>query len=214
MKEPVVLIRADTGEATFFCCGECGAFCGDDKNYAARHCGGQPCDLCGEPCRKNFTRCEACREKSRAEQSAAMIAKAEKLDAEKYDGPVFWDEKDEYYLDVGEAFEAVLDEFIDDFKGAKQQTLWACDKTFLKLVPSNILDQALESQEHHEDAYEAISGKAINELKAFCDTWNTTYGSGVESWLPNKKLIVIPEAWQKEKHNGRERENKKQRRIV
>ena len=194
MKNPIALIREDTGEATFWCCAECGAFCGNDEKYAQYHCGGRPCDDCGEPCKQHYTKCEECQRKNRAERDAERIAKAEKISASEYGDPVFWDEKDEYYSDVSEAWEAIKDDF-DNVEDAKAQTLWACDKMYLRLCPSDILDNALESQEHHEDARDHVSDKAYEELVRFCEAWNDAHGTSVESWFPNQKIVVIPESW-------------------
>lgn len=197
MKAPIALIRSDTGVATFWCCAECGTFCGDQEDYAKYHCGGRPCDLCGQLCEKHKTRCPECIASERAKKDAERIAKAEKIKAEDYDGPVYWDERDTYYSDVGEAWEAICDDFYETVDLAKDQTLWACDVTQLTLHPNEILEAAIEGQEHHEDAMDHISQNAWDELRAFCENWNVEHGSAVKSWFPNKKLVVIPDEWHK-----------------
>jgi hypothetical protein len=201
MKEPIRFIREDGGDEVLFCCGECGTFCGKEEDYAKYHCGGRPCDECGEPSKQHYTKCEACIAKGRAAKDAERRANAGKVDAEKYDGPVFWDEQDSYYPDVGEAWEAIQDEFGCDIESARQMTLRACDKSYLTLCPSDILDNALDCQEHHDDARDSISDKAYEELSRFCEAWNGAHGAQVESWFPNDRLVVIPEAWWTEYKN-------------
>lgn len=194
MKKPIRFIREDGGDEVLFCCGECGTFCGKEEDYAKYHCGGRPCDDCGGPCKQHYTKCEECQRKNRAEKDAERVAKAEKISANEYDGPVFWDENDRYYHDIGEAWEAIKDDF-DNVEDVKAQTLWTCDKLYLTLRPSDILDNALESQEHHDDARDWVSEKAYEELTRFCEAWNDAHGTSVESWFPNSKLVVIPEDW-------------------
>jgi hypothetical protein len=195
MKDPVVLVRADDGVTAFYCCGECGKFCGVEEGYAKYHCGGRPCDECGEVCKPGRTKCESCSAKSRGEERAKRIADAKRLSASDYDGPVFWDEKDEYYPDVGEAWEAIKDENVCDMETARRQTLWACDVSHLSVDGEDVLLNALEYQEHHESAYDSIPGVGVTAFKDFCVSWNETYGKQVESWFPNSKLLTIPDEW-------------------
>lgn len=194
MKEPIRFIREDRGDEVLFCCGECGMFCGKEEEYARYHCGGRPCENCGKPCERHSTWCEECRFKARVKRHEEHLAKAEKVDASTYEGPVFWDQYDRYYADVGEAWETITDD-IDSVEEARLQTLWACDKLHLTLCPSDILDNALESQEHHDDARDWVSKKAYEELTRFCEAWNAAHGTAVETWFPNDKLVVIPQSW-------------------
>lgn len=195
MKEPIRFIREDgESDEVLFCCGECGSFCGMDEIVARYHCGERPCDICGQLCQAPYRNCEKCRAEIRIAQREEQIAKAEKVSVNDYDGPVFWDQEDKYYPDIGEAWEAITDD-IDSVVEAKLQTLWACDAFHLTLSPSDILDQAFESQEHHEDARDWLSEKAYEELKHFCDAWNDAHGAEVETWFPNDKIVVIPQEW-------------------
>jgi hypothetical protein len=199
MAEPIVLVRRDKAvdakHVLFFCCGVCGAFCGVDEEYATYHCGGRPCESCGELCERSYNKCDACRGKERLRKAEERIAKAEKVDAEGYDGPVYWDEEDAFYSDLGGAWEAIEDEFVSNVEMARRQTLWACDKEYLRLFPTEILDNALESQEHYDGARDALSQKAWKALEIFCASWNDAHGCEIESWFPTGRLLVIPEKW-------------------
>jgi len=195
VKAPIAFIRADGGEGSAWCCGTCGVYCDVDENYARYHCGGQPCELCGAPSQKFRIKCEDCIRKERHAQECAAIEKAKKISAEEYCGPVFWDERDEYYPDAETAWDAITDDFCADVDGAREQTVWCCDVMSLVLNAENIINDALAHDEHHDDAWEAMSNKALKEFQEFCEHWNEVYGSQVESWYRNSDLIVFPEKW-------------------
>lgn len=198
MKDPIALNRADTGETVAWCCGECGMYCGNQEDYARYHCGGRPCEICGKPSERYRTQCPECIQRREDSKQADRIARATRISATEYTDPVYWEEQDRYFADLDLAWDAICDDLYENPESVGQQTLWACDKSHLKLCADDILESALNWQEFYEDAREDVPGKAIEELRLFCSSWNDAYGSGVEGWFPNNQLIVIPESWTKD----------------
>lgn len=120
--------------------------------------------------------------------------KAEVVSADDYDGPVFWEEADLFYPNAGDAFEDMYDSNLsDDQKWRESQTLYTCSIHNLVLDADDIIETALEHQEHHESAWDELSSKGIGELKMYIKKWNAEYGTDVATWEPNtKKRVEIP----------------------
>ena len=186
--------KANPDKVIAWACGKCGIVCHDEQ-LALQHCGPVICE-CGNECDKPYYVCKDCRNKKQAEKERAAREAAKVVSAIDYHGPVHWDQKDEYYEDACMAFEAIADDFdvADDEVDRNAQTLWACHLQKLSFCAEDVISGALESGEHHEEAYEMISAKATKILQKFLDGWIKEHASCAESWFPNtKKRIEIPQ---------------------
>lgn len=191
LKPPIELVRKgdETQKTLAYACGTCGWVLA--KDLAASCCATHWCD-CGNEIKKPYTACTECRKAAQSARTEARKAKATKVKAVDYDGPVYWDDADRYYADVDEAAEDILEYVALDGIDANAQTVYACSSMHLVLDADDILYRALEDSEHHEDAYDQISSSGVAELRDFLTKWNATYGVGVTSWwVDEKKLIVL-----------------------
>lgn len=197
MCDPIKFVREDVGDDVLFCCGDCGTYCGRDEDYARYHCGGKPCSRCGKPSDKHRVMCEKCVIAERNAKSKAVRDKAEVVSALDHNGPVYWVENEEFYDDIDYAFDAMRDEnnaMSQEWRDS--QTLYACKVFHLTLDAAQIIESALECQDHHYDSYDAVPYKGWKRLNDFIAKWNAEYGSRVSTWEPNyKKRIVIPLEW-------------------
>jgi len=124
--------------------------------------------------------CDACRERRAAEREQALFDKAIKVSADSYDGPV-WDGVD-YFSDIAD----MLDVYACG--GCKPPSyVWACTKSRLSLDASEIIDDALEAQEHHEDARDQLVD--LGELQMALDEWCGR--QTLESWFADYKVAVV-----------------------
>lgn len=57
----------------------------------------------------------------------------------------------------------------------------------------DIIQNELESQEHHEDA--ELSDAAVKALQDALDTWASVYGREVETWMPDGERVELPAEW-------------------
>ena len=193
--DPIELVnKADPDETVAWACGECGAVM-NHRDLAVAHCALRLCK-CGAECDRGCTVCRACIAKCAQGKLEAQVEAAEKIPANEYEGPVYWDQKDEYYLDAETAFEAVSDDVVCDQEGRDAAVLWACSKVHLLLDHVTIIKNALEAGEHYEGAYESVPKDAYEMLKVFLEEWNRQWGQKVESWFPDtKRQIIIPQEW-------------------
>ncbi len=187
MIDPIELVdKKDPEKVIAHACGKCGTVCRNGKD-AVEHCEPRLCK-CGAVLDRTQAICSACWEKKRKADLQAKIDAAKPISATDYDGPVHWEQGDRYFSDVGEAFEHLADD------GVRDAILWPCDKLYLALNACDIIRDALETQEHHDEA--EASEKAEKALQDFLDGWNDTFGEEVESWFPRcDEIVEIPQAW-------------------
>lgn len=192
---PIELVNKATPDKVIaWACGECGIVCPSEQ-VAKGHCAANVCD-CGNFCAKHYTACPSCIKDNRAKKDLKKREAAEVVSADDYDGPVYWDQADEYFPDAAEAFDAVSDRVDFDAEEREAQTLWTCRKAFLTMDANDIISGELESQEHHDEAYNAISQKGVNVLQKLLDGWIEEHAGCVETWFPvEKKRIVFPQKW-------------------
>lgn len=195
MSDPIELVnKADPSDTVAWACGKCGTVVGH-RDQALAHCAPKLCE-CGSECDRFYTACRGCMDKRARERLQAKVAKATEVSPADYDGPVYWEQYDEYYPDPETAFEAVADEVICDTEARQETVLWACTKAHLVLDHEDVISAALEAGEHHEGAYESLPKDAYEMLRVFLDEWNNRWGSAVESWFPDTtRRVMIPAEW-------------------
>ena len=73
------------------------------------------------------------------------------------------------------------------------EVLWICEEIDISMDAANIIEDACE--ELHEDAYDSISGKDIDELQNFLDKWCGKQ-TGTNTCFPSyKEYIKVKEEW-------------------
>lgn len=138
---------------------------------------------CGVTCPKPYIICEACRNKKLNEKERMAFEKAEKVSWRDYDGPVCVN-GDDYHRDVEEFVERCLDD-----GESLPLYVWSCTALRLSLNAEDIIDSALESGEHHEDAFEDIAD--LEGLQKFLNEWCEK--QTLESWGESHKVAVLLE---------------------
>lgn len=196
-KAPLVIElvdKANPEKVLAWACGKCGIVCPDER-HAKGHCLPNICE-CGNECIRHYTTCPDCIKRKQDERDRKLREAAEVVSAENYDGPVYHEQQDVYYPDAGEAFEAIADEVGFDDGERKALTLWTCDKVHLTLDANDVIQQALESQEHHEEASDLISNRGLGVLQGILDSWISEHGSWIETWVPSeKKRVEFPQKY-------------------
>ena len=198
--EPIALVVQGKDVLSAFACGKCHVVASSPRQFggteeeiveaarkAARtHCGPWFC-TCGVECRQYRTTCDACwkiaADKRDAEREAAHVAKAKRVHFKEYDGQMLFDERRDRYLDPDEVADMALDDDLPEH-------MWGCTVTGLKLDAGDIIDGALESGEHHEDAADWLAQDAAKALQTALDRWVKKYAKGVRTFFPDYSVMV------------------------
>ena len=194
MTEPVILESVEplalvvrgsaTGEVAAWACGKC-RYVALSEEHARSCCATLQCP-CGKTIeRKHWKVCRDCEnaryteEQERKENEA--FEKAEKVQAKDWDGPVVLN---------GDRFFSCVEDLLDDLDGEDDpKYVWACRKVGLGFDADDVINNALESQEHHEDARDSITHGDVEELQALLTTWATK--QRVETWWEDRTKAVI-----------------------
>jgi len=177
MSKPIVTLTAigpDGKKWQVHACPTCRRTCIDEQ-HAEECCVPRKC-ACGALVEGSWISCEACRRKQDTAKEEQEFAKAAKVQAHAYTGPVYCN--DEYYADWETLFDSVDD---------PPEYAWACKVYGLELDANDIIDAALEAGEHHESAWDAIDN--VPALQQALDAWVAT--QSVESWMVDYDLAVI-----------------------
>jgi len=195
--KPLALVTEDEQRLVAYACGKCGTVFpvwkdGDRLQaveFAAACCAPVPClGGCGmllSP--KGLRRCAPCREQYDAERERAAYEKAAKLTPAQYgDGMVYR----KGYGDDGYAPD--LDSLLGQAEHAgipRPAYVWACKPRPFKLDAQDIVDAGL--QDHHDDAAEGISDRAMERLQEFLDLWCKE--QDITTWDPDySRVILVP----------------------
>lgn len=181
-----------TGKIVAWACAICGKVL--PKDLAETCCAKKFCD-CGEEIkgRTAWLACDSCRNRKDQERLDAKKAKAEKIPVKDHKGGmVYWEEDSNFYDDL----ESATDE-CEEEEDQYVQTYWECDSYHLILDAHDIVESALERQEHHEGAWDSVNG--VDELKKFLDEWNDTYGKKVTTWVADEKRLIVLDDSKEEK---------------
>ena len=187
VKEPIKLVKLGDPEkkVVAYACGVCGIVL--PKRLAKTHCAKKFCE-CGAEIKSktSWTACDACRNRLDRERLEAKKAKAEKILSLDYEGMVYCEEKSEFYDNIDYA--------VDDCEEGEEDkyTFWACT-SFPLTLPSaeDIINSALEAQEHHEDACNQINGE--KELQKFLGGWNEDFGKSVTTYMADESKLIVRE---------------------
>lgn len=151
------------------------------KRCCDKHC--EDCDVKLEKGDYNVL-CRACRLKRDAAKEAARFEKATKIPEAEYDGWVFDESSEEYYASV--------DEWRDQRDRFDQTYLWATTEIDgFRLDAEDIVGNALENGEHHEDAIESVED--LDDLQEFLDAWCAK--QAVMSYMVDytRAIVLAPE---------------------
>jgi len=194
-KPPKPLFFENQTEPVAWACGTCGRVLPKDT---VRTCCATKVCVCGAEYDSHYTLCNACRSKASAEKLAAKKAKAEKIDSASYDGPVYIADTDSFYPDYDTAFEAICEHNVAlDKEARKNVTFWACRVRKLTLNAGDVVDQALEWQEHYDGASDMISNSSIVALQEILDRWLEEHASDVETWFfdETRQVVISETEW-------------------
>lgn len=183
MPEPIRLyISIPHENPAAFACGKCRVVCPSEEDATA-HCACRRCGAIIEPLPRlgRGRICATChpieaqesateRQRLAAEQDAASFAKAKKVPASEWTGPVVWDcgsgdmSGDGYYSGT----EAVEDECA---QGGRElpEYVWGTEEESMSLDAGDIIQRALEDA--YDGAADQISAEAQAELQALLDGW-------------------------------------------
>jgi hypothetical protein len=184
--EPLALIVKGRvpDQVVAWACGRCGIVHQHEAN--ARVCLSCSCGRCGKPREKDQHEsiCGECHAKMFAEADEREAAKersryekAAKVAWSAYGGECFYSPEADGG-GGGEGFFWDQGEFLDYFaeKGEEPPAYaWACNPTRLTLTAGDIIANALENGDFHEEAGEDIPRGAAEEMQAFLDEWTAEH---------------------------------------
>lgn len=207
--EPIALVVAGKTEIAAFVCGKCHTvaaspiqFSGDGaedfaRRQAREHCGPWFCD-CGAERDRYRTKCDACSSAEAASRNEARerqaIAKARRVTLEEYTGEMVYDDRRERYM--------APDELVDLEEDDRPEFVWGCTEQRLTLDAGRIIENAVESDELHEDAAEGLAKGAEEALQAALDTWSKEYASAVRSFFPDYGVVIFLERSSESRSGG------------
>lgn len=143
----------DGKTASVWACGKCLRFAPlDPSKEAAEKCCRPTLCACGVEVGGFRTKCDACWKKERDAKDQTTFDKAKKTPHLAYSGMLFCECCEHFYHDV--------DELIDDHWDHDEipTWAWACTERRLAIDASEVIANALESQEWFEDAADHIPG--------------------------------------------------------
>lgn len=154
------------------------------KAQAARHCGPWFC-ACGSEMGQFRTKCDACgradSDRRIAEREAQALAKAKRVDLDDYGGEMLYD--GDQYRSPDEVRDMIED-------GDAPEYMWGCSERGFELDASRIIEDALESDEHHEEAAHQLEKGAEKALQETLAEWSAKYAPHVRSYFPNYSVAV------------------------
>lgn len=182
---PLALYVFDKTEIIAYACGVC-RIVRKTHEEALSCCAPRLC-ACGVQIEESYyTACKACREEAERAREAEKFEKAEKILAAEWSGAAMWCECcSEYFSDV--------ESFIDGHDDPSMpRYAWDCDSIPLTLDAHEVVEQALEHQEHHEDAGDKVGDSDLKTLQEAMDKFSESVG--ITSWFASNKRAVILDA--------------------
>ena len=183
----IELVVRGGDEVVAVACGTCRVVA-HSREAAAACCAPRKCETCGQDIGHSW--CKPCSDKRTAKAEQARVDKATKVPAAEYSGPLFTEEVNAG--DYGEGYfsdEAALRDACDDSGEEMPVYAWACKSQRLTLDAGSIVEDALENQQAHEGAGDAIPEAAMAELEAFVTAWAEKHGP--TSWRPDYSRAVV-----------------------
>lgn len=180
-----------------YACPKCHRFCspliyacGWDAGLTAAHqhavtcCADRMCTECnvnmGPPKKTYWLICTSCRSKKDSKRENKLFQEAEKILLSEYKHDML------YYMDEYYDGDTIQDKYTFD---EPPKYAWACYPKKFTLDASRLISDEIESQEHHEDAYDDLLTKDVDRLQRYFNAWCKHVD--VTTWMPNFKLAVI-----------------------
>lgn len=183
-----VVLEGTDKEVGWMC--ECGTVYSSEflssEESAMRCCTPITCKGCGVTI-VHGALCHECNKKRTAEHDDDLYRRAEKILLKDYAGKVVWREGD-WGEDGFMSMDEVHDMLEDEPKWALKWA-WATTPTELHLNARDVVAQELESQEHHEYAYESISEDRLNKLQRAMDVFCKE--ANIVSYTPDHSRVVL-----------------------
>lgn len=171
----------DPEKTVVWACGTC-KLAKSSKEDALECCAAWVCDECGQEIKK-YSFCEDCSRKKQHAKEMALYAKAKKVTYAEYTGQMLCcDHCHEYFWDL----DSYLDGHQDD--PDMRTWVWGTYETTLSLDAERIIADQLESQEHHEEAFDSISKEAITEMQTFFNEWLKKVK--LNSYMEDNSIVV------------------------
>jgi hypothetical protein len=191
------LVRAGTDDPIAAACGKCGLvhspkiyFAPPDRAMAAARqaaddcCTPRKCEDCGKETEgRGWLVCGRCRTERVQLQEQARFDAATVVPWDDAAGAMLWDEENDRWISDGDAPE-------DDEPPTRYA--YATTPLALHINADNIIADALENGEHHDDAGDEIVPAERAELQSFLDGWCER--TGVVSHFPDYSRVVVFEA--------------------
>lgn len=167
-------------------CGKCGAIRQTSK-MAMECCCYRLCD-CGKAVSSGYIRCYACRKEEDERKEREVYEKATPIPAEKWWDYVYVENFDEFYPNIGEAWDAIRDEVMLQ----EETRVYATKATPFELSADDLVYGALE--DHYEGAGANISAGQVALLQESLDKW--CHGIDIITYFADRtKKIDIPQEW-------------------
>jgi hypothetical protein len=156
-------------------------------DHAKRCCANLICSECdkdmGPPKGTRWLVCQECRAKKDNERESKLYKEAEKIPFAKYEHDFLY-YADEFYEDI----DAIQSSFSFD---EPPEYAWACYPVDFAMDATDIVSSALESGDHHEEAFEEVSDAMLKRLQKYLDLWCKK--ASVRTWMPDfKKAVLLP----------------------
>lgn len=165
-------------------CAKCGCvYSLGQEEMAAQCCEPQHCSTCGVETERYWAKCNRCRGEEERARKRARFAAATVVEWDDAAGAMLYDEEHDRWISG-----------IEDAEDEDPPTRYAYATTphALNIDADDIIDNALESGEHHEDAEMDISEAERAELRAFLAGWCER--TGVVSHFPDHSRVVLFDA--------------------
>lgn len=161
-------------------CGKCGTVhpLGQEER-ATQCCEPYHCKICGVETPRFWRICDDCRRAEMRERERVRFEAATVVPWDEAAGVMLYDEEHDRWITDPEDAE-------DD---PPTRYAYATTPRALSIDADGILDDALESGEHHEDAGLEISDAERDELRAFLAGWCAR--TGVVSHFPDYSRVVV-----------------------
>lgn len=162
-------------------CGKCGTVHPlGQEGRAAQCCEPYRCGTCGVETRRYWTICDGCRSAKEREKEAARFAAATVVPWDEAAGAMLYDEENDRWISE-----------VEDAEDDDPPTRYAYATTprLLHIDADGIIENALESGEHREDADLEVSDAMREELRTFLADWCRR--TGVVSHFPDYSRVVV-----------------------
>lgn len=160
------------------------------------------CEYCGKPLPRARLKCDCEQQIKKDEEEKRVkyqeiIAKAKEVDIKSVSTYLYDEQINRYFAEI----EDFVDEYRDNtyYENDEEmlenlpEVLWVCSKAEISMDADSIIENACD--ELHEDAYDTISDKDIEELQGFLDKWCEKQ-TGATTYYPcYKEYVRVQKEW-------------------